>query len=787
MLIFRSAALSVLVLGALGASSGYLNFEGSQVSPVRLSFDGRRLFAVNTPGASLSVFDLTNPNLPNRIAQIPVGLEPVSVNPRTNDEAWVVNQGSDSISVVSVLRGIVTETIYLPDEPADVVFANGFAFVSLGRNNRIAVVNANTRQVVKLIELFGGYPRSMAVSPDGRTVYAAFGFSGNKTTLVQPGLAPPQPPPTNPLLPPAPQVGLIVNYDNPLYNRLFRFTMPDNDVVAIDTNLLAAREYYQGVGTVNLGLGVRPTTGDLFVANTEALNQVRFEPNLRGRFVFNRITRILARTGQVTPFDLNPGVDYNQLPNPGALARALAQPTAVEFEPSGLTFWTAAFGTDRVARVDINGRVVNLIEIGPATGTQVNPVTKRGPRGLAMHGSAQRLYVLNRLSNTITVVNTLLNNILGEFPVGSFDPTPDVIRNGRGFLYDAKLSGNGLSSCASCHVDGDMDHLAWDLGDPGGSMQSVTSGSENFVLHPMKGPMVTQTLKGIRGNDPLHWRGDKPNFQAFNGAFSSLLGGSPLSDEDMDRFTAFVHTMAFMPNPYQNLDRTLPATLTVTNQFIGGDPNNGLGLFLRGQTSREGTCNSCHTAPPGPGSNNLIVQLPLISEPFKTPQLRNIYQRLLYNTEPLSISIDGFGLTHNGKSGTLSDFITTSFPLITSPADVRDIAAFLICFDTGTAPATGYARTIYRQNLGNAAIRDDWNTLQARAALNEIDLVVHGSINGVPRGLLYDAASRLYRDPLGLIGPFTQAQLTGFAGGNDTLTVMGVPPGSGLGMAQRRR
>ena len=31
-----------------------------------------------------------------------------SVNPRSNDEAWVVNQVSDSISIVSVSRGLVT-------------------------------------------------------------------------------------------------------------------------------------------------------------------------------------------------------------------------------------------------------------------------------------------------------------------------------------------------------------------------------------------------------------------------------------------------------------------------------------------------------------------------------------------------------------------------------------------------------------------------------------------------------------------------------------------------------
>ncbi|HKG21396.1 MAG TPA: hypothetical protein VKC34_05815, partial [Blastocatellia bacterium] len=77
--------------------ASYVNFEGSQTSPVRISQDGTRLFAVNTPDARLTVFDLLQAAGPSLIAEIPVGIEPVSVNARTNDEAWVVNQVSDSI------------------------------------------------------------------------------------------------------------------------------------------------------------------------------------------------------------------------------------------------------------------------------------------------------------------------------------------------------------------------------------------------------------------------------------------------------------------------------------------------------------------------------------------------------------------------------------------------------------------------------------------------------------------------------------------------------------------
>src|SRR5689334_13220102 len=87
---FAMAALS------LQAQSSYVNFEGKQTNPVRLSPDGTRLFAVNTPDARLSVFDVTQPSNPRLLAEIPVGVEPVSVNPRTSDEVWVVNEVSRS-------------------------------------------------------------------------------------------------------------------------------------------------------------------------------------------------------------------------------------------------------------------------------------------------------------------------------------------------------------------------------------------------------------------------------------------------------------------------------------------------------------------------------------------------------------------------------------------------------------------------------------------------------------------------------------------------------------------
>src|SRR6185295_1339455 len=80
---------------AQGSPPTFRSFEAPQIHPLALTPDGTRLLAVNTPNATLSVFQLIS-GTPVLTAEIPVGLEPVSVAVRSNNrEAWVVNWLSD--------------------------------------------------------------------------------------------------------------------------------------------------------------------------------------------------------------------------------------------------------------------------------------------------------------------------------------------------------------------------------------------------------------------------------------------------------------------------------------------------------------------------------------------------------------------------------------------------------------------------------------------------------------------------------------------------------------------
>jgi hypothetical protein len=68
-------------------TSGYTEFESGQVRPIAMSPDKTKLFAVNTPNNTLEIFNITSAGLALQ-ARVPVGMEPVAVTPRDDNEVW---------------------------------------------------------------------------------------------------------------------------------------------------------------------------------------------------------------------------------------------------------------------------------------------------------------------------------------------------------------------------------------------------------------------------------------------------------------------------------------------------------------------------------------------------------------------------------------------------------------------------------------------------------------------------------------------------------------------------
>lgn len=769
------------------AQEGFTHFEARQTHPVGLTPDGTRLLVLNSADARLCVFDISNPANPEPVllAEIPVGLEPVSLRARTDNEVWVVNEVSDSVSIVSLGRRAVVASLPCPDEPADIVFASGKAFVSCARNGVLRVFDTTNRTEIGVVPLGGNVPRYLAASADGTRVFASFQLSGNRTTVLPSNIAPAQPAPWNTNLPAPPDTALIVPASDPR----IAYKVLDRDVVEVSAANHAVLRYISDVGTCLFDLVPRPGTDELWVANTEALNLVRFEPNLKGHFADNRLTRIALTAGTVAPFDLNPGIDYGVLPNPAAQATALAQPMSAVFAPDGSAMWVAAFASDRVARIDpSDGTVLARVDvrIPPADGVTNDSTLMRGPRGLALHAGLSRLFVLNKLANSVSVIDTATAAVIAEVPAGSLHPLPVVARRGRGFLFDARLSGNGTVSCGTCHLDADLDGLAWDLGDPNGAMLSVIGADLSVhdttpkarAMHPMKGPMITQTLRGIQRTNLLHWRGDRATVQDFNPTFRDLMGGALRSEAEMAALAEYLFGLRHHPNPNRQLNNSLPATLN------GASVTNG---FLR-FNAHVNHCGVCHAGPTG--SDNNVDDLRNFggAQPIKTPSLATTYQRALLDTRSGATNVSGFGLLHNGTGGNASLPTVHFYELdILNGQAFAEVEAYVRSFDTGTSPAVGALRTVTSASAADTNLLASLTMIESQAGLsNGCDLVVRGSLGGRLRHFLFDRISQRYRpDVAGEASP-TRAELLALLGPDDSISFLGVPPGLGSRMGVDR-
>ncbi len=765
-------AFSLVLSSSASLANDLTHFESAPVHPVEVSPSGNRLFVTHTADHRLVVFE-TNANPPRKILEIMVGLEPVTVRARSQSEAWVVNQISDDISIVDVLNGRVVRTLLVGDKPTDVVFAADRAFVCVSGEDKLRVYNLlDLNQTPIDVPLDTSEPRSLALSPDRSTVYVCALDSGNRTSLVPPevvqangGLPAPNPP-KNPALPNPPDVSLIVKHDGVHWldeigrnwEAFLPYTLLDNDVVAVSTSSLAVVASYHDVGTTLFNIAVHPS-GLLYVTNQEASNHVRFEPNVKGKFVQNRVTIIDPSSGLPSPHHLNAHIDYGTPSgNAGERAMSVCIPLDVVISADGQGIYVAGFGSRKVAVLGGGGTVTRRIAVG------------EGPAGLALDEARNRLYVLNRFESSLSVVD-LSTDVAVQVSLG-FDPSPVFVRDGRRFLYDGEISSaHGDLACASCHLFGDVDGLAWDLGDPSAAaMIPVPPGQTPGLppFHPMKGPMTTQSLKSLSGTEPLHWRGDRAGFGDFNGAFVSLMGApSQLSSGDMTTFTQFMFSVRYPSNPFRLLDGSLPPTLN------GANPEHGRQLFLTGGLVGGAQCVFCHTLPTG--ENGFIIPGSALQqdEAKKVPQLRNMHEKTRFN-QAGPTSVRGFGFVHDGAIGTLFDFL--EFPAFTfaNDQDQRDVEAFMLAFGTETHAAVGAQWTMDGTNQGPGLARV--NTLESLADANTVGLVAKGWSNGQPRGWMYIGGGTYRPDKTGE-GDVSQLALLSMAGPGTEITFTGVVEG----------
>ncbi|MFK7960838.1 MAG: YncE family protein [Phycisphaerales bacterium] len=812
------------------SAQDWVNWESPHVHPIDVDAEGGQLLAVNTSDARVEVYAIDGPRALRHRASIAVGIDPISVRFRTPDEAWVVNRISDTVSVLDLVRMRVQHTFPVGDEPGDVVFAKGRAFVSSGTEDALYAFDVEDLDAAPVIvPLLGEDPRALAT--DGDNVYALLLHPPNGTgvlhhffateptnhpyagDLVQPWGLNPIPneglefdPPINPVLLEdadgdgqpdifMPRSAMIVKRtpDGVWRDENGRDWTPKllwdihrHAVAIVDASTFEV-DWVDGMMSTNFAIDATPN-GELAAVGTHAFNHVRFEPNLTGRFIQSGIAWVapgspIAEIEALNPelaghypdphqwHDFNGAVPVEPLPA-NERSQTLGDPRGVKWNASQSAVWVTGRGSSNVALVGPGGeRLLTLPVGGSPSGVAVHPTA---PLGVA--------YVLDRSNAQIVIVD---ETGLPEIAPSVFhDATPGDVKVGRArFLNTADSSALGQASCQSCHVDGHHDLLAWDLGNPAGDMKAfnqtcLNDQCDDNPWHPIKGPMTTQSLFGIIGNEPFHWRADREDLPSFNPTFPDLLGASELNDVQMEELLTYVASLTYPPNPYRGDDGLTPlvhpnggnarrgellfnlppAPPEGGNNDAGGmgaDPSiraaQALGMFtatpghpmitIAPQAAQAGElpttgfgCFVCHAMPTG--SNNFVMP-PIIADDFvgifhntKVAPLRDAYRKEGFDIAADPISNRSTGYMHDGAIDSLNTFFLIFFPGIPDQ-DRQDMIAFIFSMGTDTHAAVGRQLTIGPDsddevfNERDALLANAWDAnlgtvVRSRAGLREV-------------------------------------------------------------------
>lgn len=809
------------------AQGEFVNFETPQTKPIAVATlgSGANLFDVvlvcNTPDNSVEIYRADPPF--TFLRRVAVGLGPGTVKWNAAlGRFFTCNFDGDSVTDVALagtlsggtvsISASIQRTTAVGDQPSDIAFdpTNTYAFVTLSSRGGYAWIRTSDLAPVAslVVPTVTGtanppigvkMPRRTEMLPDGRLFLLDMLSDDGVDLMVE--------------------AGAVRAAVGPLGNTHHSFAFANGN----------ARMFIVGTRAMRLPTGEPAALAQPFGFYESWLWVVDTPSGLPAQVAGEALAG-------AAPGTLWKSVNLNKVyatGNPVPVADALSQPTDVlVYEtPAAFKVFVTAFHSDKVARLQStaaqpSGWATQVIGLGAPLASY----SMVGPRGFALSTRAKEnaaaaaglLFVANRLDNSVSVINP--NTDLLASPVSRFalhqDPTPQPIREGREFLYGAKHSGSGFVSCASCHIDATTDGLIWDLS----SSESITvpaqlhdHESPVFTTFPQpKSIMVTQTLQGLVNaplepspnfsgqelfsNAPYHWRGDRGQFTDFNGAFPNLLGRqNPLSIPEMAKYTRFIETVMHPPNPEQFLDRKPGGTLNTTNpDSLVGASGQLLGMLLFHDVPFPGlagrSCVHCHVLPDG-SSNTLVLPAVTGSSvfgPSETAALRNLFQREgavpTGFTDTITAKTKGTtGLGHAGdmtSASSINRFLTNFFlsgmPGPNQQQQIEAVIEFVRRFDSGIAPAAGFAYTLTPNAAQNSFYFD---LLEGQVAEANIGLAVYAQRidpntgTALEEGYWYDVTAAGYRlEGTATVVPRGTLDAAAAAGG--VVILQGTPAGS---------
>jgi len=322
------------------------------------------------------------------------------------------------------------------------------------------------------------------------------------------------------------------------------------------------------------------------------------------------------------------------------IERYASQPFGVVITPDKSRIYVSIGGSECVLAIDAQ-RLLRYIHTHPGPYVQdlsagANYVIARipvghNPRGLALSKDGRRLFVANRLEDTISVIDTRTNRVASTITLGG-PKKVNPLRHGEQTFYSATYSFQGQISCSSCHIDSTFDGLTWDL-EPDGFGRDIVD---------------NRLIEDIKDTEPFKWNGGNPNIPTECGPRTEkyFWRSEQYDNLTLADLSIYIRSLHARPNRW----RQPGYELTPAQQ-------RGKALFARGldkfgKAIPEGNrCLFCHSGPKGTSQKSFDVGTRKSTDNtglLDTPQLSNIALTAPY--------------LHDGSAQTLEEIWTVFNP-----------------------------------------------------------------------------------------------------------------------------
>ena len=594
--------------------------DANYASPleVLLSSDGARLYVLCQQSEEVRVLDAATYAVIKTIAvgKVPRGF---SLSP-DGARLFVTNSWDDTLSVIDTRTLAVTATWPVGAEPSSVVEdrAGKRLFVANRISNDVAVLDAQTGAEEKRL-LAGRGSSYLTLSPDGSRIYATHVY--------------PNPP----------------RVRTELDNR----TAPESEITVIDTTRAVVVDRMpldRIAGVFHLAFSSDGRLG--VVAEYHPKNLVPLAHLEHGGAFAYTLTIFGADVGKTSievPLD--------------ELERYASQPFGVAIAPDKSRIYVTIGGSECVIVIDIP-RLMRFIQSRPRPqsgsfaydlSASANYVVARipvghNPRGLALSRDGRRLFVANRLEDTISVIDTRGNRVAATIKLDG-PKTISAQRHGEQTFYTARQSFQGQIGCASCHIDSTFDGLTWDL-EPDGFGRDIVD---------------NKMLEGVKGTEPYKWNGGNPNIPTECGPRTEkyFWRSENYDSLTLADLTIYIRNMPTRPNRWK-----LPGREMTPAQ------ERGRALFTR-DTDKFGKpiieynrCSYCHSGPKGtnqklfdvgtrkPTDNSGLLKSPPLTEiALTSPYLHDGSARTLEEIWTVYNPEDKHGRTNDLTKDELNDLI----------------------------------------------------------------------------------------------------------------------------------